>query len=159
MRPAPLLFVGVILGALVWYFAIIGLLSVMAAAPSDDARPSMSPLLPTSEVDGRNIADIPPYPDARRTEYRRTPYGDLTHIEIEYLTDASLADVRDFYRSELSRHGWSVVYAHLNRGESAYVIVKEPHIGRLAMKAVDGMVEVEIALDLPGSSRGTTTGR
>jgi len=159
MRPAPLLFVGVILGALVWYFAIVGLLTVMAAGPNDDAPPSVTSLLPTSEVEGRDLLDVPPYPDARRTEYRRTPFGDLTRIEIEYRTDASLADVRTFYRSELSRHGWRVVHAHLDREESALVIVREPRMGRLVIKAIDGMVEIEIELDLPLSNRGTTTGR
>jgi hypothetical protein len=158
MRTAPTLFAGIILCALVWYFAIVGLLTVMAA-PVAEGRPSVSPLLPTTEVEGRDIVDISAYPAALRTEYRRTPVGDLTHIEIEYVTDASLSDVRAFYRTELLRHGWDVVHAYLDRGESAYVIVKEPRIGKVQLEAVDGMVQIEVELDLPGASRGTTTDR
>ena len=158
MRTVPTLFTGVILGALVWFFAIIGLLSVTAAAP-DDPPASVSPLLSTSEVEGQDILDIPRYPDAQRIDYRRTPFRDITYIGISYLADAPIDDVRAFYRSELGRHGWGIVDARLARGESTYVLENGSRIARIEIKPVDAVVEIEIELDVPGTSRGTTTDR
>lgn len=158
MRSVPTLFTGVILGALVWFFAIIGLLSVTAAAPEEPPAP-VSPLLSTSEVAGQDIADIPRYPDAQRIDYRRTPFRDVTYIGITYVAEAPVDDVRSFYRSELGRHGWGIVDARVALGESTYVLEHGSRIARIEIRPVDAVVEIEIELDEPGTSRGTTTDR
>ncbi len=158
MRTAPSLITGVVLGALVWAFAIIGVMSVASAAP-DDPPASVAPLLPTGDVQGQDVMDIPRYPDARRIEYLRTRFRDVTQIGVAYLADAPVDDVRAFYRSQLGRHGWNVVDARLTRGEWTYFAENGTRIAHIEITPIEGFVEIEIEIDIPGMSRGTTTDR
>ena len=60
--------------------------------------------VPTSDVAGENIQDVPRYPGSVRVYYGPVP--NTNFIVVEYLTSASIDTVRDFYEAQLPTDGW-----------------------------------------------------
>ena len=60
--------------------------------------------VPTSDVAGKDISDVPRYPGSARVYYG--PVSDTGIIVVEYSTSASIDTVSDFYEAQLPANGW-----------------------------------------------------
>ena len=63
---------------------------------------------PTEDVPGEDLADVPRFPDSVRTYYSGS---DWAFRIIDYLTEASLDEIVDFYETQLPDHGWTLNYS------------------------------------------------
>jgi hypothetical protein len=69
------------------------------------------PTLPLATEAGGAAADpveVPAMPGARRTSIERDVDDGLATIEIEYVVDADIEEVRRHYRRVMQEHGWRV---------------------------------------------------
>ena len=157
-RPVKVGFVAVlVLGAVVWVFALIGVVSVARAlGPFEAPRPAA--LLATS-VDGTEIPDLPAYPGATRSEFREEVFVDERITEIEYAVDSSVHEVRGHYRDALVRGGWTVTAATWLRGEWVYSVSSGARSGVVEIERRDGVTEVEVEMSEPITTRGGLTDR
>ncbi len=60
--------------------------------------------VPTSDVAGKDIQDVPRYPGSARVYYGPVP--NTNFIVVEYLTSAGVDTVMDFYEAQLPTDGW-----------------------------------------------------
>lgn len=112
--------------------------------------PSATPVprLPGRDVPGRNIADLPRFPDAVRTEYRRGRQGSSLVTELRYLADAQLDDVRSFYRRTFREHGWEVVELDFTRGEWVFVVSSGRRVALVEIQPHGPFIQVDLELEV-----------
>lgn len=63
---------------------------------------------PESDVEGSDIDDVPRFPDSVRTDYARNETDSEIQILIEYIAEATVEAVGDFYEEALPDNGWSI---------------------------------------------------
>lgn len=73
-----------------------------------DQPPPQNTSIPGEDVDGSDIPNLNRYPDSVRIEYVREEQGAVIWTEVEYLTEADLSQVREFYRDAFRTEDWSV---------------------------------------------------
>jgi hypothetical protein len=61
--------------------------------------------IPTSDVIGEDISDVPRYPGSVRIHYGTVP-GVTDVVIVVYLTSANIDTVSDFYEKQLPANGW-----------------------------------------------------
>ena len=148
------------LGAVVWGFAVIGVFSVaQAIGPSAIAAPT--PLLAPVDDDLENaeIATLPEYPGATRSEYRQEVFGNELVTEVEYRVASSTQQVIGHYREMFDREGWTVIGSTWVRGEWAYDVNHGTRHGVVEIERRDGVTEVEVEIVEPMTSRGRLSDR
>jgi len=72
--------------------------------PDRDSGSTFVETVPTSDIAGEEISDIPRYPGSVRIYYGPIPNTNI--IVTEYLTSASIDTVSDFYEAQLPANGW-----------------------------------------------------
>ena len=149
------------LGAAVWAFAFIGVLSVVQAiSPDPSPVDRADSLLPAaSEIPGQEVAGLPRPDGSARSEYRRHTYGNLVVTEVEYVDEAAVAQVLDHYEKAFHREGWTVVDTELVHGEWTFTIARGERAGTLEVEPVDGVTEVEIEISEPLPERDSPSDR
>jgi hypothetical protein len=158
VRPAALV---IAVGAAVWAFAVIGVLSVVQAmSPDPSPVDRADSLLPAaSEIPGQEVAGLPRYEGSVRSEYRRHPYGNLTLTEAEYVDEAAVAKVRKHYEDAFQREGWTVLDTRFLHGEWTFTIARGERAGTLEIERVNGLTEVEIEISEPIPDRDSRSDR
>jgi hypothetical protein len=158
MRPVAVVLA---VGAAVWAFAFIGVMSVVEAISRDPSVADRSDsLLPTaSEMPGQEVAGLPRYEGSVRSEYRQHPYGNLTLTEAEYLNEAPVAKVRNHYEGAFQREGWTVVDTEFLHGEWTFTIARGERMGSVEIERIDGVTEIEIELTEPLAERDPRSDR
>ena len=146
------------LGAVVWAFALIGVLSVARGMTPVDWLPS----LPSSEtsVPDLTAAVIPgldEYPGARCSEFRAEVFGNERVTEIEYVVESNLPEVRDHYRAALARGGWTVEREGWVYGEWVYTVSSGARHGAIEIEHRNGVTEIEVELAEPLESLDTAS--
>jgi len=81
--------------------------------------------LPTTDVQGADISDIPRYPGSIRASYFRHPN---VKALITYLSDASLAAIENFYRNEMPDNRWEYDGTSWGSGSDGSVTYQIVHI-------------------------------
>ncbi len=81
--------------------------SVTTPTPS----PSISTIpvalnMPSADVAGEDLADVPRYSGSMRTGYDKNDDG--TEINLEYITSSSTKEILDFYKKTLVDNGWTL---------------------------------------------------
>jgi hypothetical protein len=141
------LFTVLALGALVWVFAFIGMLGVARSVFASGSLPAGAFHARVDEP--RAVPGLPAYPGAACTEYRDDVIGRERVIEIEYVIERALPEVRDHYRALLGREGWDVTDTAWVRGELIYTIESGARSGVVELEHRDGVTEIEIELSEP----------
>lgn len=154
------------LGAIVWGFALIGIISIAQAIGPSAARTPAPLLVPRTEVAETGpviqrapIADLPEYPGAAPSEYRQEVFGTERVTEIEYVVDSSAQEVRRHYRETFAQRGWTVTESTWVRGEWTYAVRLEAQHGIVEIERRNGLTEVEIEIAEPSPVRGGLTDR
>lgn len=141
-----------VLGAVVWVFALIGIFSVVQAM--DPPATWVPSFLDThSRLEKAVIPDLPEYPGATRSEYRAEVFGDERVTEIEYIVDSSVPEVRDHYRDAFARGDWTVTDTTWLRGEWVYTVNRGDRRGVVEIENRDGVIEVEVEMAEPAGTR------
>jgi hypothetical protein len=111
----------------------------------------LSPLTetPLDEVAGVDIARLPRFPDSIRTKYRRVVFDDVVFTELEYITDADVQTVRDYFRDIFRQHRWSVVDTSFSAGEWKFVVVNGKREAVIEIDLHTPQTEYELKLTEP----------
>ena len=154
------------LGAIVWAFALIGILSIaQAIGPSAVSTPAPLLAARTEDVEtghaneSAKIPSLPEYPGATPSEYYQETFGTERVTEIEYVVDSSAQEVRRHYRQTFARRGWTVTESTWVRGEWTYVVSLGAQQGIVEIERRDGLTEVEIEMAELAPVRGGLTDR
>lgn len=110
-------------------------------------------LIPTMDVPGEDIVDLPRYPDAVRVEYRQSAAERLLLTEVEYVVAAPLDEVRDYYREIFYAQGWSVADLGFYQGEWTFFVIMDKREAHVEVEARGELVEVELELSEPQGAR------
>jgi hypothetical protein len=62
--------------------------------------------LPTADVPGQDLPDIPRYKGSMRTAYDQNDDG--SEVNLEYVASASAQEILDFYKKTLVEKGWTL---------------------------------------------------
>lgn len=147
-------------GAFIWVFAIVGVVSVAQAINRDSTKPPRADaLLPVADISGADVAGLPRYDGSTRSEYRRMPYGDLAITEVEYVSDAGVGAIRSHYRDSFDREGWTVKAIGFVRGEWTYTIDNGNRAATVEIQRIGSVTEVEIELSEPLQERDSLSDR
>ncbi len=122
------------------------------AEPTTRADTRPAPSLPTEDVPGKDVPDLPRYPGSVRVEYERKEQDRLVFTRLRHLSHARLDVIRGFYRGVFRAEGWKVANVEFSEdrwtflvvhGEREANIIIEPH-GRGVTR-----VDVESSEPLP----------
>ncbi|QYJ16417.1 hypothetical protein Rxycam_02250 [Rubrobacter xylanophilus DSM 9941] len=111
--------------------------------------PATSPELPARDVSGADISGLPRYPGSVRVAYVRESQGELVWTEVEYLTDARLESVREFYRDVFRTQGWTVGDVGFSQGAWVYFVMDGKREVILELQPRGGLVEVDMEMTEP----------
>lgn len=108
------------------------------------------PVLPGEDVRGEDIPDLPRYPDSVRTAFRHEEVGGLIVTDVEYLAEADLDQVREFYRESFRDEEWAVSEADFSRGRWTFFVSKEEREAVVRLEEQDiGVVSIRLELSEP----------
>jgi hypothetical protein len=127
-------------------------LAGLAASPDGViVTPSATPVprLPGRDVPGREVADLPRFPDAVRTDYQRGRQGALVVTELRYLVSAELDDVRSFYRRTFREYGWEVVGVDVARGEWVFLVASGRRVALVEIELRGAFIEIDLEVEAP----------
>lgn len=140
---AAVLIGGMVIGSAVTGWPSRAMPQPSAPAPPDHPQPAR---LPTRDVPGEDLARLPRYPDSVRTGHSGG-LDDLHRlIEVRYLADAELDDIRAFYRRVIADHGWQRADLDLAGGEWVYILVDGATEAVIVMRQAGELVEIELEL-------------
>jgi hypothetical protein len=146
-----ILVLGIAIGAGV---AGIGQGEPSARASLDESFPAAtrSPVIPPgSDVAGEDLARLPRYPGAVRTEFSVDEDAGWRTTSVEYLADASMDEVRHFYQGVVVDQGWQRADVAFSGGEWTYVLVDGRSEAVIELEEVSGLVEIDLQIGEPVS--------
>jgi hypothetical protein len=80
--------------------------------------------IPSEDVPGREISDLPRYPDSVRVEYERAQQDRLKIIRMRYLTRDGLDAARGFYRGVFRAKGWKVANVEFTEDRWTFLVLQ-----------------------------------
>lgn len=111
---------------------------------SEQPPPARDPVLPDEDVEGADIEDLPRYPGSVRIEYIRQDQGELIWTEAEFLTAASLDEVREFYRDTFREQDWSVNDIEFRQQSWIFFVVKGEREVFVELSTRGDIVEIDL---------------
>ncbi|MGH3089132.1 MAG: hypothetical protein ACRDSJ_17685 [Rubrobacteraceae bacterium] len=124
--------------------------------PVEQPPPVSSPSVPQTDVDGSDIPDLSRYPGSVRIEYLREMQGNFIWTEVEFLTDADMSQVREFYRDTFRTEEWSVNDVGFAQNAWIFFIVKGEREVFVELKPRGDLIEVDIEQTEPREEQPTT---
>ncbi len=112
-----------------------------------DAKPAVP--LPSEDVPGKDVSDLPRYPDSVRVEYERKEMDALVLTRIRYLSHEKLDAVRGFYRGVFRSGGWKVANVDFSAGEWTFLVVKGEREADIEIRFHDAGAETTMQLSVP----------
>lgn len=116
--------------------------NVKAAAP-----------LPSEDVPGKDVPDLPRYPGSVRVEYERSQHDALILIRTRYLSAEKLDAVRGFYRGVFQSEDWRMANAEFSDGEWNFLAVKGEREADIEVRSHGAGAEAEVRISEPLSPR------
>jgi hypothetical protein len=113
-------------------------------AETEDQPLPQNTSLPGEDVDGSDVPGLSRYPGSVRIEYLREKQGEVIWTEVEYLTEAELSEVREFYRDAFRTEDWSVNDVGYAQNAWTFFVVKGEREVFVEIKPRGGIVEVDI---------------
>ena len=129
--------------------------STTAAPPQEETSPpertssktvQVAASLPSEDAPGRDIPDLPRYPDSVRVEYERRQLDALILTRVRYLSNEKLDTVRGFYRGVFQSEDWRVANAEFSDGEWTFLAVKGDREADIEVRPHDAGVETDVRL-------------
>jgi hypothetical protein len=120
--------------------------------PTLAATPRPADRLPDADVDGEDLARLPRYPGSVRTEFDVSVDDRYRLTAVEYLADATEAEVRAFYRRVIDDHGWQRADVNYAAGEWTYVLVDGRTEALVEIEPWNGLVEIDLQISEPIST-------
>jgi hypothetical protein len=114
-----------------------------------DAKPAAS--LPSEDAPGRDVPDLPRYPDSVRVEYERKELDALVVTRARYLSREKLDVVRGFYRGVFRSEDWKVANAEFSDDEWTFLVVKGEREAEIEVRSHGTGSETEMRLSAPQS--------
>jgi hypothetical protein len=154
LAPALLLVAILIVGVVVGGAVLARGLST-EATPRASATSSATPLpsavadLPDADVPGEDLARLPRYPGSVRTEYDVSSDAGFALTMTEYLADATIDEVRTYYRGVMLEHGWQRADIGYAAGEWTYVLVDGAVEALVEIELSRGFVEIDLQVSEP----------
>ena len=111
------------------------------------AKPAAS--LPSEDAPGRDVPDLPRYPDSVRVEYERKELDALVITRASYLSREKLDVVRGFYRGVFRSEDWKVANAEFSDGEWTFLVVKGEREAEIEVRSHGTVSETEMRLSAP----------
>lgn len=108
--------------------------------------------LPPEDAPGKDVPDLPRYPDSVRVEYERSQLDALILTRVRYLSDEKVDTVRGFYRGVFQSEGWRVANAEFSDGEWTFLAVKGDREADIEVSPHDAGVETDMRLSQPQPS-------
>lgn len=152
MRSLRVPIVGIILlvgASLVAGAAIGAALSGLTAASTPTPAPTVTDVtpsgaVPTADVDGHDLEQLPRYPGSVRSEFSISQDDRWRTTAIEYLATASLDDVRSFYQGVIVDFGWQRADVSFSGGEWTYVLVAGRNEAVVEIEQLGSLIEVDL---------------
>jgi hypothetical protein len=79
--------------------------------------------IPSEDVPGGEISNLPRYPGSVRVEYERAQQDGLKIIRVKYLTRDELDAVRGFYRGVFRGEGWKVANVEFTKDQWTFLVL------------------------------------
>ena len=146
-----LLVTGVLLAGLVIGSALPTLGENAEATPSASATPTSPDTagLPRADVPGEDLERLPRYPGSVRSEFGVTADDRFRLTAVEFLADASLDAVRNFYQGVIAEHGWQRADINFSGGEWTYILVDGATEALIELETTEGLVEIDLHISEP----------
>ncbi len=112
-----------------------------------DAEPAAS--LPSEDVPGRDVRDLPRYPGSVRVEYEYKEIDTLVLTRAKYLSHEKLDTVRGFYRGVFRSEDWKVANAEFSDGEWTFLAVKGEREAEIEVRPHATGSETDVRLSAP----------
>lgn len=154
-KTAGLLLASLLLLAVGFAFGRLSSDSQTPGVQADSTLVSPTPIptadfsLPTIDVPGDDIADLPRFDGSRRVEYRQVVFEGLLETEAEYVMLSDLESVHDFYRDVFDRLGWVVADLGVHQGEWTFLVIQGAREALVEIESRGPLIEVEIELTEP----------
>ena len=105
--------------------------------------------LPSEDVPGKDVSDLPRYPDSVRVEYERKVMDALVLTRTRYLSHEKLDAVRGFYRGVFRSGGWKVANVDFSDGEWTFLVVKGEREADIEIRFHDAGAETTMQVSVP----------
>ncbi len=112
-----------------------------------DAEPPAT--LPSEEVPGKDVSDLPRYPGSVRVVYERKEMDVLVLTRVRYLSHEKLDTIRGFYRGVFRSEGWKVANAEFSDDEWTFLVVKGGREAEIEVRPHDTGSETDMRLSVP----------
>ena len=113
--------------------------------------------LPREDVPGRDVPDLPRYPNSVRVEYEREEQGSLLFTRVRYLSHAKLDVIRGFYRGVFRSKNWTVANVEFSGGEWTFLVVDGEREAAVEIGSYGpGVTEVYIETSEPRPTKEAT---
>jgi len=112
--------------------------------------------LPSKDVPGRDMSDLPRYPGSVRVEYEHKKEDLLLITRLGYLSLEKLDVIRGFYRGVFRSEGWKVANVEYSGGEWVFLVVKGRREADIEIKRRDQRTRVDIESSEPLPEKKST---
>jgi hypothetical protein len=112
-----------------------------------DAKLAVS--LPLEDAPGKDVSDLPRYPEAVRVEYERKEMDALVLTRTRYLSHEKVDAVRGFYRGVFRSEGWKVANADFSDDEWTFLAVKGEREAEIEVRPRYTGSETDMRLSVP----------
>ena len=112
-----------------------------------DPEPAAS--LPSEDTPGKDVPDLPRYPDSVRVEYERKELDALILTRAKYFSAEKVDTVRGFYRGVFRTEDWKVANAEFSDDEWTFMVVKGEREAEIEVRAHGTGSETDMQLRAP----------
>ena len=127
------------------------------SAGQDDASGADQParlgargvFLPSEDTPGRDVPDLPRYPDSVRVEYERKELDALILTRARYLSTEKVDIVRGFYRGVFRSEDWKVANVEFSDDEWTFLVVKGEREAEIEVRPHNAGSETDVRLSAP----------
>ena len=112
-----------------------------------DPEPAAS--LPAEDTPGKDVPDLPRYPDSVRVEYERKELDALILTRARYLSTEKVDTVRGFYRGVFRSEDWKVANVEFSDDEWTFLVVKGEREAEIEVRPHNAGSETDVRLSAP----------
>jgi hypothetical protein len=129
--------------------AMLGREPIPSAIPSPTPSATPTALLPTADVAGDDLANLPRFPGSVRSDYEVALDDRYRLIVTEYLADTDIDEVRAFYQGVIAAHGWERADIGFSDGEWSYALVDGDTLALIEIEEAGGLIEIDLQISDP----------
>ena len=112
-----------------------------------NAKPAVP--LPSEDVPGKDVSDLPRYLDSVRVEYERKELDALILTRARYLSTEKVDIVRGFYRGVFRSEDWKVANVEFSDDEWTFLVVKGEREAEIEVRPHNAGSETDVRLSAP----------